>query len=76
MIFSLELEISGAAYRAYIKTAKNGNFCEAFLSENDFETVLVTLCCYDHGAKASGPVQIITTDQKEYHKCSLCIITC
>ena len=56
-------------YRAH--PAKNGNFCEELLSENGFEVVLVTFCCYDHGAKASEAVQKIATDQKEYRKCSL-----
>ena len=27
---------------------------------------------YDHGANASEAVQKISTDQKEYHKCSKC----
>ena len=62
--------------RTYIETAKNGDFCEELLSENDFETVLATFCCYDHGAKASEAVQKIATDQKEYRKCSLCVIIC
>ena len=35
------------------------------LIKNDFEVVLVTFCCYDHGAKASKEVQKIATDQKE-----------
>ena len=63
MIFLLELEM-GLSYRAYIKTAKNGDFCEDLFSENDFEAVLVTFCCYDHGVKASEVVQKIATDQK------------
>ena len=46
------------------------------LSKNDFEAVLATFCCYDHGAKASEEVQKIATDQKEYRKCSLCVIIC
>ena len=41
-----------------------------------FEAVLVTFCCYDHGAKASEAVQRIAADQKEYHKCSSCVIIC
>ena len=36
------------------------------LIENDFETVLTTFCCDDHGAKASEAVQKIARDQKEY----------
>ena len=39
-----------------------------------FEAVLATLCCYDHGAKASEEIQKIATDQREYRKCSLCVI--
>ena len=74
--FCLNLKYSGWQYRAYIKTAKNGHFCEEFLSENDIEAVLATLCCYDHGTKASEAVQKIATDQKEYRKCSSCVIIC
>ena len=55
---------------------KNGDFCEELLSENDTEAVLVTFCCYDHVAKASEVVQKIATDQKEYRKCSSCVIIC
>ena len=64
----------GWQYRAYIKKAKNGDFSEELLSENDFQAVLATFCCYDHDAKASEAVQKITTDQKVYCKCSLCVI--
>ena len=35
-------------YRKYIKTAKNGGFCEELLSENDFEAILVNFCCYEY----------------------------
>ena len=66
----------GWPYRAYIKTAKNGNFCEKLPSENDFEAVLATFCYYDHGTKASEAVQKIAADQNEYRKCSLCVIIC
>ena len=44
------------SYREYIKTAKNGGFCEELLSENDFQAVLATFCCYDYGAKDSKEV--------------------
>ena len=43
---------------------KIGDFCEELLSENDFEAVLATFCCYDHGANSSEAVQKIVTDQK------------
>ena len=53
----------GWPYRAYIKTAKNGDLCESLLSENDFEVVLATFCCCDHGARASEAVQKDTQAQ-------------
>ena len=74
--FPLNLKYLGWPYRICIKTAKNGDFCEELLSENDFETILATFCCYDHGAKDSETVQKITTDQKEYRKCSSFVILC
>ena len=46
-----------------ITMAKNGGFC-FFLSENDFETVLVNFCCYEHGANASEAVQKISTSTR------------
>ena len=58
----------------YIKTAKNGDFSGELVSENNFEPVLATSCCYDHGTKASETVRKIATDQKEYRKCSFCVI--
>ena len=66
----------GWPYRAYIKTAKNGGFSEELLSENNFEAVLAFFRCYHNGANASEAVQKIDTDQKEYHKCSSCVIIC
>ena len=50
--FCLNLKFLGWPYRAYIKTTKNGDFCEELLSENDFETVLPTSLCYGLGAMA------------------------
>ena len=52
------------------------NFCEELLSENEIEDVLAILGCYEYGAKASEAVQKIVTDQKEYRKCSSCVIIC
>ena len=63
----------GWPYREYIKTAKNDGFCKELISENDFEIVLATFCCYDYGANASKIVQKIATDQKDYRKCSSCV---
>ena len=76
LIFSLELETIGVAVQSIIKTAKNGNFWEELLSENNFEVVLATFCCCDHGDKVSEAVQKIATGQKVYRKCSSCVIFC
>ena len=51
-------------------------FSEEFFSANDFEAVLVTFCYYEYGVNASEAIEKITTDQKDYHKCSLCVIIC
>ena len=73
---NLDLKCLGWPYRAYIKTAKHGNFCEELLIENYFEATLAIFCCYDHGVKTSEAVQKIAADRREYHKCSLCVIIC
>ena len=74
--FRLNLKYLRWLYRTYTNTAKNGDFCEELLSESDFEVVLATFCCCDHGAKASKAVQKIAADQKEYRKCSSYVIIC
>ena len=66
----------GWSYREYIKTRKNDGFCEKLLSENDFKAILTTFCCYGYGANATEAVQKIAADQKDYHKCSLCLMIC
>ena len=76
LMFSFELETAGLALQRYIKIAKNGGFYVELVSENDFEAVLTTFCCYDHGTTTSEAVQKIVTDQKEYHNCSSCVIIC
>ena len=49
-------------------------FSEGSFSADDFEAVLATLCCDDYGANASEAVEKNATDQKDYHKCPLCVI--
>ena len=61
----------GLLYREYIKTVKNGNFCEELLIENDFEAILVNFCCYDYGVNASEAVQKISTRTLELYANSL-----
>ena len=68
--------IPGLAVQRLYQNSKNGGFCKELLSKNDFEAVLATLCCYDYGAKAFEAIQKIATDQKDYHKCSSCVIVC
>ena len=66
----------GWPYKEYIKTAKDGGFCEELHIENDFKAVSATFCCYDYSSNGSEAVQKIATDQKHYHKCSSCVIVC
>ena len=66
----------GAAVRSIYQNSEKWQLCEELLSKNELKAVLTTFCCYDHGMKASEEVQKITTDQKEYRKCSLCDIIC
>ena len=74
MIFSFELETFGVAVQRIHQNSKKDGFCEELLSENDFEAVLANFCCYDYGGNASEAVHKIATDQKDYRKCSLCVI--
>ena len=53
-------------------TVSNKNFLEKMT----LRLFLATFCCDDYGANASEAVEKIATDQKDYHKCSLCIIVC
>ena len=76
LIFLLELEISGVATEIIHQSSKKCSFCESLLNENDFEAVLATFCCYDYGVNASEAVQEIATNQKDYRKCSSCVIVC
>ena len=68
----LNLKYLGWSHRQYIKTAKNVGFCEGLLSENDFDVVLVTFCCYDYGANNSVAIQKKAADQKDYLILRLC----
>ena len=43
------------------QAAKNVDFFEELISENDFESVLVNFCCYEYCANAFEPVQKIST---------------
>ena len=46
------------------------------LSENDFDAVLATFCCYGYGANASEAVRKIATHKKNYRKWSSYVIVC
>ena len=74
--FRLNLKYLGWPYREFIKTVKKWWLCEELLSETDFEANLTTFCCYSYGANAFEAVQKISTDQKDYRKCSSCVIVC
>ena len=72
----IPVNFSKWSYREYIKAAKNFGLCEKLFSENGFEAVLATFCCYNYGANASEAFQNIVTDQKDYNKYSSCAIVC
>ena len=71
LIFLLEFEISGVALQRIHQKNKNSGFCDEFISENDFEAVLVNFCCYDYGANAPEAVQKISTRTLELFDNSL-----
>ena len=76
MMFSLEVEIFGlATQRIYQNSGKWWN-CEELLCENDFQSVLTTLWCYDYDANTSEAVSNVAKDPKDYHNCSSCVIVC
>ena len=74
LIFLPEFEISGFNVHKIYQNSKKWWLCEELLSESNFEAVLTTFCCYDYGVSASEAVQKIATDQKDYQKCSSCVI--
>ena len=76
LIFLLNLKYLGWPYREYMKTARDGGFCEGLLSENDFNVVLANFYCYDYDANISEAVQNIAADQKGYRKCSSYVTVC
>ena len=76
LIFSLEFEISGMTVQRIHQNSENYGLCEEVLSENNFQAVLSTFCCYDYGANASEAVHKIIIDHKDYQKCSLFVIVC
>ena len=76
LIFSLEFEISGMTVQRIHQNSQNYGLCEEVLSENNFQAVLSTFCCYDYGANASEAVHKIIIDHKDYQKCSLFVIVC
>ena len=49
---------------------------EDILCRDDFDAVLVISCFYRYGANVSKAVEKIDIDEKEYHKCFLCITVC
>ena len=63
-------------YFGWLYISENRSVCEEMHSENEFEAVLSNFCRYDYDANASETVQKIATDQKDYHKCSSCVVVC
>ena len=76
LTFLLKLEILGVAVQIIPQKVRKWWLWEELLRENGFEAVLATFCCFDYGANAFETVQKIATDQKDYYKCSSCVIFC
>ena len=62
----MDLKYLEWTYKEYIKTAKNGSFCEELLGEIDFKAVSANICCYGYGVNASEAVQKISTRTLEF----------
>ena len=46
---------------------------EDFLFGDDFDAVLAIFRSYRYGVSASEAVEKIVIDEKDFHKCSLCV---
>ena len=51
-------------------------YSEDFLCGDDFDAVITIFCSHDCYANASKVLVKIATDEKDYHKCFLCVIVC
>ena len=47
---------------------------EDFLCIDNFDAALAIFCSYCYCANASEAIENIATDEKDYRKCSLCVI--
>ena len=56
------------------KQQKKTAFSLNVLSGDNFEAVLAIFYSYDYCATASEGVEKIVTDEKDCHKCSVCMI--
>ena len=74
--FRLNLEYLGWLYKSIHQNSKKWQLLWGIAQWKWLWGCLATFCCYDHDAKASQAVQKISTDQKEYHKCSLYVMIC
>ena len=50
--------------------------CNECFHCDEFDAVLANFCSYQYGANAAEVVEKITTDERDYHKCSLCVTIC
>ena len=72
LYFCLKLKFLGWPYRKYIKTAKMAAYNEDLLCRDDFDAALAFFLSYCYSVNTSEAVEKIATDEKDYHKCSLC----
>ena len=57
-----------------MKTAKMAACSEDFICGDDFDAALAIFRSSCYSANTYEAVEKVTTDEKDYHKCSLCVI--
>ena len=59
-----------------MKIAKMATWSEDFLCGDNSDAVLAIFRSHRYDANASEAVEKSTVDEKDYHKCSLCVTVC
>ena len=76
LLFSLELEIADEAVQEMHQNKKNVWFQWQCFCGDDTHAFLHLFSSNGYGANVSEAVGKIATDEKDYHKYSLCVIVC
>ena len=76
LLYSLELEIADVAVQEMHQKKKMSDFSENVFSGDNTHAFLHLFSSNGYGANVSEAVGKIATDEKDYHKYSLCVIVC